>query len=300
MLTDVSRRRISLPGRGVEIALLDWGGSGPLALLHHANGFCAGVWGLVAESLRDRFRVVAMDARGHGDSTAPAGREAYRWEHFALDAAEVAARLGAEHGRIAVGLGHSFGGTALLGAAARRPELFERLVLVDPIFPPTPGPKGDGRRRAHTSPLAEGARKRREIWPSREQARARWVGKDLFTDWDPRALDLYLAEGLRDRDDSGVELKCAGETEATIFESSAEIDVFAIAARVTTPVLIQRAARGQFSREHFEAVAAAMADARVVDVDAGHLVPMERPELVCEAVLAFAAEPARRAQFSTG
>ena len=66
MLDDVLRRRISLPENGVEIAILDWGGDGPLALLHHANGFSAAVWGPVAEHLRGRFRVVAVDARGHG------------------------------------------------------------------------------------------------------------------------------------------------------------------------------------------------------------------------------------------
>jgi hypothetical protein len=38
MLTQVSRRKIQLPESGIEIALLDWGGDGPLALLHHAKG----------------------------------------------------------------------------------------------------------------------------------------------------------------------------------------------------------------------------------------------------------------------
>ena len=42
ILADVIRRRVSLAS-GLEIALLDFGGDGPLALLHHANGFCAGL-----------------------------------------------------------------------------------------------------------------------------------------------------------------------------------------------------------------------------------------------------------------
>jgi len=51
MAGEIERRRLPLPGRGVEIALLDWGGDGPLVLMHHANGFCAGTFGLVAEAL---------------------------------------------------------------------------------------------------------------------------------------------------------------------------------------------------------------------------------------------------------
>ena len=45
----------------IEIAGLDWGGEGPLALLHHANGFCAATWTLVAQGLTGSHRVVAID-----------------------------------------------------------------------------------------------------------------------------------------------------------------------------------------------------------------------------------------------
>ena len=121
-------RRIPLPENGVEIALLDWGGDGPLVFMHHANGFCAGTLGLVAQALvpqlpRDRHGRAGtwrfVEARGAG---------AYAWAHFAADYLAVAERLADEcgGGRVAVGLGHSFGGTSVLGAAAQRPELFGR------------------------------------------------------------------------------------------------------------------------------------------------------------------------------
>ena len=38
-------------GHDVAINVRDFGGSGPLALLHHANGFAAGTWALVAREL---------------------------------------------------------------------------------------------------------------------------------------------------------------------------------------------------------------------------------------------------------
>ncbi|MBW2692713.1 MAG: alpha/beta fold hydrolase [Deltaproteobacteria bacterium] len=124
MLSQVRRRKLALPDTAIEIALLDWGGEGPLALLHHANGFCAGAWGPVAELLSDHYRVVAMDARGHGDSSKPEGADCYRWELFGRDVLAVAELLAAEHpdGRIALGLGHSFGGIAILMASAERTD----------------------------------------------------------------------------------------------------------------------------------------------------------------------------------
>ena len=41
VLNGVERGRLALPERGVELALIDWGGAGPRVLLAHANGFCA-------------------------------------------------------------------------------------------------------------------------------------------------------------------------------------------------------------------------------------------------------------------
>jgi pimeloyl-ACP methyl ester carboxylesterase len=287
VLENVQRRRIGLDS-GLEIALLDWGGRGPLALLHHANGFCASLWDLVAEGLRPHFRVVAMDARGHGDSSKPVGAASYHWDHFGRDAAEVAARLAAERadGRVALGLGHSFGGTALLAASLERPGLFDRLVVVDPIVLPllTSGTESGSKPRGGVA-LAEGARKRRHVWPDRGAARARWSEKQMFSGWDPRLFDLYLAEGMFDRNDGQVELKCPGEVEASIFEQGAHSGMAESASRVQVPTLILWASRGDFPRRHFENLAARMPDARVRDADSGHFIPMERPDLVVAAAL---------------
>ena len=104
MLEHVTTRLLELPERGVSLRLLDWGGSGPLALLAHANGFCAGVWDPVALHLRRRFRVIAFDARGHGDSSKPPD-SAYGWSTFAEDLIALARVLVAELGLRRVGLG---------------------------------------------------------------------------------------------------------------------------------------------------------------------------------------------------
>src|SRR5262249_57556438 len=65
------RQRLALPESGIALSLCDWGGEGPLLLMHHANGFCAPTFGLLAEALRSEFHVVGIDARGHGDSSIP-------------------------------------------------------------------------------------------------------------------------------------------------------------------------------------------------------------------------------------
>ena len=107
-------------GRSIEIGGWDFGGEGDLALLHHANGMCAAMWMEVAVQLTDRYRVYAMDARGHGDSAAVKIPQDYDWLYLASDIAEVAKQLLTEHGQeqIAHGIGSSFGGIVTAAAEA--------------------------------------------------------------------------------------------------------------------------------------------------------------------------------------
>jgi pimeloyl-ACP methyl ester carboxylesterase len=241
-----------------------------------------------------------MDARGHGDSSQPGAFDAYRWDALGGDLGFVAETLAAELGasRVALGLGHSFGGTAMLMAAARRTQLFERLVLVDPVLHPRAVTRAEipPERLERIDGMVEGARRRRSVWPDRAAAREKWADKALFADWLPEAFDLYLAEGLRDRPDGQVELKCRPETEAAIFSQGPGFDPWVLAPRVETPSLLLWAVRGDFPRSVYTDYAAQMPRAEVHDVDAGHLVPMERPEEVVRETLAFA----RIVQDSTG
>jgi pimeloyl-ACP methyl ester carboxylesterase len=298
MWTGVSRRAVPLPARGVTLSVLDWGGRGPLALLHHANGYCAALWAPVAERLRDRFRVMALDARGHGESSKPPPGDAYLWPEFGSDLAALAEVLAADAGRVAVGVGHSFGGTATLLAAAWRPELFERIVLLDPVILPSSATPPELRRAVRGSEMAEGARRRRQVFPDRASARERWQGRSPVSSWTPRAFDLYVEHGLLARADGGVELACAGEVEAAIYERGASVDAIAEARGVRCPALVLRASRGDFPRATYEALVRAMPDAELRDVDTGHFVPMEDPELVAREVLAFSARPGASAASS--
>jgi pimeloyl-ACP methyl ester carboxylesterase len=281
LLAAATHRRVPLPERGIELAVLDWGGDGPLALLHHATGFCKGTWAPVADALRRDVRVVALDARGHGDSSKPTGEGAYGWDRFAEDLAALAAVLAAEapDGRVAVGVGNSFGGTAMVGAAARRPELFARLVLVDAVVPP-PEPAARDAVAAITRRMVDGAARRRAHWPSRAEARAHLAARSLFARWRDLALDAYVLDGLADAPDGGVVLKCPAAIEAAVFAATHSFDVFARARAVACPTTVLWAARDSFSRPTHEALAAALPRGRFVALDAGHLVPMEDPEVV--------------------
>jgi len=289
---------LKLPERGVELALLDWGGEAslPLALFTHANGFCAGTFGLVAERLLTHYRVIGFDSRGHGDSSSPPPPEPYMWNEFALDVAAVARQLCDTLGfeRVELVVGHSFGGSCAMTAAAREPELFGAVAAIDPVLASGPPPPGtvDGRTPVGTAtfppgsnPMAEIARRRRRVFESRDEVRARWQERGTFADWDPRALELYLEYGFRDRADGRVELKCSPEVEATVFEAGRSFDVFEEVRALTRPARAIRAADGNFPAPLFDRLAESSEAIEVVSVPGGHLLPMISPDLVADQLL---------------
>ena len=117
---------------GVSVAVHELAGRHdlPPLLISHATGFHAHCYVPIARMLGDRYRCLGLDFHGHGE-TAPVPDWTIDWSHFGDDVVAAAAAIAPDGGL--VGFGHSMGGAALLMAAHRRPELFTRLVLFEPI-----------------------------------------------------------------------------------------------------------------------------------------------------------------------
>lgn len=79
---------------GVDLAVRHWGDYGaPTMLLVHGYPDNSSVWDAVAERLADRYHVVAYDVRGAGASGIPRRTRDYRLEILAADLAAVAAAV---------------------------------------------------------------------------------------------------------------------------------------------------------------------------------------------------------------
>jgi esterase len=52
----------------MRLHYLDWGGNGPPIVFLHGGALNAHTWDLVCLALRDDYRCIALDQRGHGDS----------------------------------------------------------------------------------------------------------------------------------------------------------------------------------------------------------------------------------------
>ncbi|MFZ2060064.1 MAG: alpha/beta hydrolase [Candidatus Binatus sp.] len=106
---------------------LDWGGTGTPILFLHGGGLTAHTWDCVAVMLRDRFRCVALDQRGHGDS---------EWSPT-IDY-RIAAHVGDIEGFIdsmrlerPILVGQSMGGLNSIAYATRHSDAMRAMVIVD-------------------------------------------------------------------------------------------------------------------------------------------------------------------------
>jgi pimeloyl-ACP methyl ester carboxylesterase len=101
----------------------------------------------------------------------------------------------------------------------------------------------------------------------------------------------YVYQGLAEREDGQVELRCAPEIELAVFQGGRGLDLFPIAGQVTARARIYWAERGNFSLDTYRTLAGLMPRAAVGTVPAGHLIPMERPDLTAELIRGLLAEP---------
>ncbi|HEY2445545.1 MAG TPA: alpha/beta hydrolase [Rhizomicrobium sp.] len=284
MNADRAAREFVSVGEGA-VSYLEWRTSrSRLLVFVHATGFNAETYTGLLAPLQAQFRVLACDLRGHGFTTLR-GRPglAQGWSVFRDDLLELVARLDP---RPLVLAGHSLGATVSLMAAAAEPLLVRSLFLVEPVL--IPGVAGDLHKPA--SGLEQKAAQRRSVFPSFEAALDAYRGRGIFTSWPDSAIRDYLAGGLIEAGDGTFRLACEPVWEAEIFRES-PAGVAHIARGITCPLTILHGTNASTAPpSELATVQDLKPDARVVAVDGGgHFLPIERPELVREEVLAATA-----------
>ena len=258
---------------GLRISALDWGGDGTPLLLLHPNGMGAGFFEPLALALRDAFRPVAVDLRGHGGTDTPRTRAGFGFAEMAADVVAVLDQLGIGE---TVAVGESLGGGVSVLVDEQRPGMIRRLLLCEPVAfspdgrtlrPPGTG-HGDGGNYMSTI-----ARRRRAVWPDRATVYESYRSRPPFDVVAPEALAAYVRWGFVDRTDGQVELACYPDVEATIFEVSGEPigapAAWAHLGELTADAVLACGAQSELPAEWF-AAQAQHAGAPLVTLSGGH------------------------------
>ncbi len=270
-----AERRVDVDG--LSLRFLDWGRpDAPPIVLLHGGGQSGRTWDACCLTLARRYRCLALDQRGHGDS-GWSPHAAYGFDDHAADIAAFIAALGL-HEPMLVGM--SMGGINAVACAARDGARLRGLVAVDV------GPdlqfdavdrllRGLGAYREFDSPAqaasrlsALGARRDRALLERtlrhnlRQRSDGRWTWK-----YDPRTLfDLTTAEILDPR-------------QALWGRLSA----------IRCPALVVRGADSEiFSPADADRFARALRDGRCVTVPAArHSVQTDNPGGLAAAIVSF-------------
>lgn len=192
---------------------------------------------------------------------------------------EIIRHIETNHQAPVIGVGHSLGAVLTYWAALERPDLFSRIILLEP--PIFAGPKRlllfllrITRLAPYWNPVARKALNRKKRFQDREEAHAYWAPKGLFQPFHPRCFADYVQHGLK-ADDTGLTLAFPAEREYRVFLSPPfslgantlnlpSHLLYSSSHQVLSPTDIQ-ALQGYFKHTRFESIGG------------GHMFPLEFP-----------------------
>lgn len=270
---------------------LVFGQHGPRLHFAHANGYPPRAYEPLLEMLAQDCRVLAAPMRPLWSNADPQALTDWR-----LLAQDLIDGLQARPKGSWIGAGHSMGANATLRAALRQPDLFQALVLIDPVlFPPWMTAlqwlivRLGLAYRLH--PLARGALRRRTAFDSRQAMFDNYRRKAVFARLDDSALQHYVAALAAPAPDGKVKLSYPAEWEARIYvtASLADMEIWGSLPNLKPPVLVLR---GSETDTFWESTAARfqrrLPGAVIRSLpQAGHLLPLERPQEVARLMVEF-------------
>ena len=274
-MREPARHTVAGPAGGLVV--WDYAGGAPATLLLHGIGNHGRVWDFVADAVAGRLRLVAPDARGHGESAMPAA--GYARSDFVADATAIVDGLGLD--RVLV-VGHSMGGGHGFAFVQAHPERSRGFVLIDI----GPNLEAEGRERS--------ARLTRDRPASfRDDAAA----DAYLRTTSPGYTDAVYAHRVRwlfRRGPEGLTWRADAGALRQIFGATGRPDMWAALATLRLPVLVVRGTRSIYlSAATAQRMVETIPDARLLELDAGHNVQLDQPKALAEAIVAFARDVAR-------
>lgn len=279
MTAPISPTSHFLSVNGLRLHHLDWGGAGetPIVLLHGIR-LHAHCWNDFSRRFRSTYHVLALDARGHGNSDW-SGAGDYHLHSYYEDLRAVM-----DAGKLppAILIGHSLGARTCMLYTHLHPERVQKLVLVDMgAGLPHPIGAGDFSRITETPPPRD--------FGSHQEA-ADYLGAILKRA--PRDLiEESVRQGMRQRTDGRYLWKydpsLGGPPKP--MPGKREWDLWEAVKTIACPTLLLRGEHSKVVTEEIaRRMAAEMADCRLERIDdAGHALFTEQPSAFADRVGEF-------------
>jgi len=269
---------------GLNLQLYRYGNEGPILHFYHANSFCASLYEPILRELATEYTVIATDVRGHGRSERPVKIDS--WYEIAADLESVLTKLNVKS---VIAIGHSLGAVTTILAAVSKPELFQQIIALDPVFFLPYHLWILAMMRAFKMEKkflpVKVALRRQSQFPNIETLFKSYRKKAVFQRWSDEMLWNYCQSCFKSADNGQYELACPPHIEADIY-ASIPLKTWRELKQLKTPTTI---VRGEYSDAlSNKAVQQALRSSAYVKAlqmrEAGHLFPMEKPELTAELI----------------
>ncbi|MCY4579876.1 MAG: alpha/beta hydrolase [Chloroflexi bacterium] len=262
--------------RDIRLRYVDWGGDGPVLLLFHGDMRTSRSWDAVSRRLAGDYRVIALDARGHGDSDwTPRG---YR---FAERVNDLAAFCEALELRQVIGVAHSTGGVVMALCAQRHPGMFSRLALMEPMVVVDD--------RFHKM-VAGREHAERSTWKSRDELDGYLKQHPATSRWHPEVLRDVVAHEAYKREDGLYDMKWSSFTFNWKDRDGDHVDLKPVFAELGLPILFIRSSGHQTRIKELNEVQDGIPDFHRLTIEnTGHNMYMERPDAIADSLKKFAA-----------
>ena len=272
--------------RGLSYHYVDYGGRGRDLLLLHGLASNARFWGITAPYFAEKFRVLALDQRGHGASAKP--DSGYDFPTVAADVASFVDSLGL---RRPILVGHSWGGNVGMQVAADYPGLLAGLVCIDggTIDPSAvPGATWEETERSLAPPDFAAMHLDWEAFLER----AKTIGRGAM--WGDH-LEVFFRANFQIQPDGTVLPRLPREVHMLIVRALWEQRVSGLYPKISCPVLIMPARRDEETTSsagdkatkeaQVEQALAKLPKARAIWMeDSIHDVPVHRPYEVAQTI----------------
>ena len=267
----------------LEIPYVDFGGQGQLLHFAHGNGYPPTSYKSFCSHLPSQYRIIATKMRPLWH---PA-KDPFELESWDMLADDLITFMESSQMKDVIGIGHSLGGTISVLAAHKKPELFNQLILLDPVILSKESYlKSENLSIADRkvyNPFAKACLARRDHWSEKSEVLNSWRTKKVFRKFSESALkDLVDASIVEDR--QGVRLAYSKEWESHIYVT--EIYILDKLLNLNIPITVLRAGKGSIiSDEVWSLWQSKATNTSFLEFDKGsHLLPMEFPKEVAAIV----------------
>ncbi len=252
----------------------------------HANAYPPATYRQFLARLGERYRVLAVEHRPMWDRSDP-WVTLTSWRPIAADLIDFLDQQGLSN---IIGIGHSLGAVATFYAALQRPDLFCKLILIEPVFLPSHFIARMDEIDLHDIPMVAGALRRGNRWESRDALFERYRDKKVFARFSDEALWDFVNFGTKEID-GGIELAYPPQWEARFYAMPPR-DVWTLLPQLTRPTLAIRAEESDtLYPTAWQSWQKKQPSATFVEMQSvGHLLTHEEPQKLAEAILCWLEE----------